>query len=76
MILSKDVVEKLEEMNIFIDFKYNEETKDFEIFNSEDVVTDLIDKCIELKEKLEYKEEMEEVTDPYDYYGVSERDFI
>lgn len=72
MELDKDLIEKLEELDILIDFKYDSDNDTFKLINAEETIEELIKKYIDLKEKME----MEEITDPYDYYGVSERDFI
>lgn len=72
MELDKDLIEKLEELDILIDFKYDSDNDTFKLMNAEETIEELIKKYIDLKEKIE----MEEITDPYDYYGVSERDFI
>lgn len=72
MKLDKDLIEKLEELDILIDFKYDSDNDTFKLMNAEETIEELIKKYIDLKEKME----MEEITDPYDYYGVSERDFI
>ena len=72
MELDKDLIEKLEELDILIDFKYDSDNDTFKLMNAEETMEELIKKYIDLKEKIE----IEEITDPYDYYGVSERDFI
>lgn len=72
MELDKDLIEKLEELDILIDFKYDSDNDTFKLINAEETIEELIKKYIDLKEKME----MEEITDPYDYYGVNERDFI
>ena len=72
MELDKDLIEKLEELDILIDFKYDSDNDTFKLINAEETIEELIKKYIDLKEKME----LEEITDPYDYYGVSERDFI
>lgn len=72
MELDKDLIEKLEELDILIDFKYDSDNDTFKLINAEETIEELIKKYIDLKEKME----MEEITDPYDYYGVNESDFI
>ena len=56
MELDKDLIEKLEELDILIDFKYDSDNDTFKLINAKETIEELIKKYIDLKEKMEIEE--------------------